>query len=319
MAAEVKLPRLGQGMESGTIVKWLKSEGDNVQKGEPLYELDTDKVTQEVEALPIVTRGPLDLIFTLPGVTEEPLSTRDLAEDRNTNPAQTPEEAGTFSLTGSPAYSNNITIDGLDNNDDRSARERFQPSVEAIEEVQIITNQFSAEYGRASGGRVNLRTRGGSQKFHGRGFYFFRDESLNANTFRNNSLGLKRLPLQEHNPGVTLSGPLVLPRLYNGNNRTFFFAAYEFDKVLDTALTDTLVPVNQNSVFPLPAPTEVSGRRTENVLSPALNADIAPFLNSISTPQRTDTFTARIDHKFTAAHNAERFRHCHVKRGRKEF
>src|SRR6266446_7006485 len=50
MANEVKLPRLGQGMESGTIVKWLKAEGDEVEKGEPLYELDTDKVTQEVEA-----------------------------------------------------------------------------------------------------------------------------------------------------------------------------------------------------------------------------------------------------------------------------
>jgi pyruvate dehydrogenase E2 component (dihydrolipoamide acetyltransferase) len=50
MAAEVKLPRLGQGMETGTIVKWLKAEGDEVAKGEPLYELDTDKVTQEVEA-----------------------------------------------------------------------------------------------------------------------------------------------------------------------------------------------------------------------------------------------------------------------------
>src|SRR5436309_7902237 len=50
MADKVKLPRLGQGMESGTIVKWLKAEGDHVEKGEPLYELDTDKVTQEVEA-----------------------------------------------------------------------------------------------------------------------------------------------------------------------------------------------------------------------------------------------------------------------------
>src|SRR5947208_6954218 len=50
MANEVKLPRLGQGMEAGTITKWLKSEGDTVEKGEPLYELDTDKVTQEVEA-----------------------------------------------------------------------------------------------------------------------------------------------------------------------------------------------------------------------------------------------------------------------------
>ena len=50
MATEVILPRLGQGMESGTIVRWLKSEGEPVEKGEPLFELDTDKVTQEVEA-----------------------------------------------------------------------------------------------------------------------------------------------------------------------------------------------------------------------------------------------------------------------------
>ena len=50
MATEVTLPRLGQGMESGTIVRWLKSEGDAVDRDEPLYELDTEKVTQEVEA-----------------------------------------------------------------------------------------------------------------------------------------------------------------------------------------------------------------------------------------------------------------------------
>ena len=50
MPSEVKLPRLGQGMEAGTITKWLKSEGDTVEKGEPLFEIDTDKVTQEVES-----------------------------------------------------------------------------------------------------------------------------------------------------------------------------------------------------------------------------------------------------------------------------
>ena len=131
-------------------------------------------------------------------------------------PARTPEEAGTFALSGGAAYSNNITIDGLDNNDDRAARERFQPSLEAVEEVQVITNQFSAEYGRASGGRVNLRTRGGAHNFHGRAFYFFRDESLNANSSFNNARGLKRLPLQEHNPGLTLSGPLKFPVKLSG-------------------------------------------------------------------------------------------------------
>ena len=166
----------------------------------------------ETQLLPIPSRSALDLVFTLPGVTEEPLTTRDLAEDRNTNPNSTPEEAGTFSLRFT-CLLNNLTIDGLDNNDDRVARERFQPPLEAVEEVQVITNQFSAEYGRASGGRVNLRTRSGSSDFRGRAFYFFRDEALNANTFKNNSLGLSRLPLQEHEGGFTVSGPAKLSRL----------------------------------------------------------------------------------------------------------
>ncbi|HYJ85762.1 MAG TPA: carboxypeptidase regulatory-like domain-containing protein, partial [Pyrinomonadaceae bacterium] len=216
--------------------------------------------TQEIESLPVATRSPLDLIFTLPGVSEEPLSTRDLAEDRNTNPSNTPEESGTFSLSGGPAYSNNITIDGLDNNDDRAARERFQPSIEAVEEVQIITNQFSAEYGRASGGRINIRTRGGSNKYSGRAFYFFRNDIFNANTSNNQARGLPRLPLEQHNPGFTFSGPVRLP-LYDGRKRTFFFTAYEYDTILDTATIDTLVPIQQNPLFSIPGPT-VTDRAT---------------------------------------------------------
>ena len=260
--------------------------------------------THEVESLPVFSRSPLDLIFTLPGVTEEPLSTRDLAEDRKAN-ASTPEEAGSFSLSGGAASSNNITIDGLDNNDDRSAKERFQPSIEAIEEVQIITNQFSAEYGRASGGRINLRTRGGAKKFHGRGFFFFRDESLNANTFNNNLKGLKRLSLQERDPGFTFSGPLIIPKVFNGRGRTFFFTAYEYDLFLDSALIDTLVPVDQNPRFPLPAPTHLAGKRAEDATSPALNAvnGIAPYIAAVNTPQRNHILTTRIDHKFNDLHN----------------
>src|ERR1051325_1063270 len=194
--------------------------------------------THEVESLPVNSRSPLDLIFTLPGVSEEALSTRDLAEARNTSVANTPEEAGTFSLSGGPAYSNNITIDGLDNNDDRAARERFQPSLEAVEEVQIITNQFSAEYGRASGGRINIRTRGGSSKYRGRAFYFFRNDWFNANTSNNKARGISRLPLEEHNPGLTFSGPLRLP-FYDGRKKTFFFSAYEYDTIFDSATIDT--------------------------------------------------------------------------------
>lgn len=258
----------------------------------------------EVDSLPNNTRSPIDLIFTLGGVSEEALSNRDLAEDRAAARG-TPEETGYFSISGAPAYSNNITIDGLDNNDDRAARERFTPSLEAVEEVQLIRNQFTAEYGRASGGRLNLRTRSGASKFHGRGFYFFRDESLDANTWNNNSLGLTRLPLQEHDPGFTLSGPILIPKLYNGQGRTFFFTAYEYDTLLDSTLVNTLLPVQQNPLFALPAPTDLTNQRSENVTAPALSAAVAPFISSISTPSRNHIFTTRVDHKFTTMHNGQ--------------
>jgi hypothetical protein len=251
---------------------------------------------RETELLPVASRSVLDLIFALPGVTEEPLSTRDLAEDRNANHASTPEESGLFSLAGAPAYSNNLTIDGLDNNDDRAARERFQPSLEAVAEVQVITNQFSAEYGRASGGRVNLRTRSGSKEFRGSAVYFFRDEALNANTFRNNSLGIPRLPLQEHVTGFTFGGPI--------RNQSAFFASYEFSKILDNALIDTLVPIQQNPLFPLPRPTNPERVRLEDVDPPELAAEVAPFISPVSTPLRNTRFIARVDHPFTAMHNA---------------
>ncbi|MCA1604535.1 MAG: carboxypeptidase regulatory-like domain-containing protein, partial [Acidobacteria bacterium] len=248
--------------------------------------------THEVESLPVASRSPLDLIFTLPGVSEEPLSTRRLAEDRNSTAANTPEESGIFSLSGGPAYSNNITIDGLDNNDDRGARERFQPSIEAVEEVQIITNQFSAEYGRASGGRINIRTRGGSNKYRGRAFYFFRNDFFNANTSNNQARGLPRLPLEEHNPGFTLSGPVRLP-LYDGRKKTYFFTAYEYNTILDTATIDTLVPIRQNQLFPIPPPTVID-RALIGTLR--FDAGIAPYISSVSTPVKNHTLTTRIDH-----------------------
>ena len=101
MASEVKLPRLGQGMESGTIVKWLKNEGDPVEKGEPLYELDTDKVTQEVEAeasgvlLKIaVNEGEVPVGRTIAVIGEQGEDVPDVAADEPEQPAkEEPQEA----------------------------------------------------------------------------------------------------------------------------------------------------------------------------------------------------------------------------------
>lgn len=266
---------------------------------------------EEIERLPVFSHAPLDFVFLLGGVTEEPLSVRDAAEDRDDSghalhAAEAPEEAGTFALAGGAAYSNNITVDGLDNNDDRAARERFQPPLEAIEEVQVITNQFSAEYGRASGGRVNLRTRSGSNALRGRLSYFFKDESLNANSWNNNRRGLKRLPLQEHRPSFSLGGPA---RLFGQDAQaeracTFFFFAYEREQVLDSTLIDLLVPVEQNASFALPRPTTLAGRRFEpEATPPNAPAELAPFVERVSTPLRSTSLTARLDHDYNAKHN----------------
>ena len=256
-------------------------------------------VTQrEVEELPNITRDPYDLVFTLGGVTEEPLSTRDLSGDRGTRGSfaqgNTPEEAGVFALSGGAAYSNNITIDGLDNNDDRSAGFRFQPSIESISEVQVITNQFSAEYGRASGGRVNLRTRAGSNRFRGRAFFFFRDDNLNANTWNNNRRGIPRAPFTNYDPGITLSGPIV-------KNKLFFFSAYEYDKILEDTIIDVYVPVNNGSRFTLPAPTNPEQALPSN--TGANSILVAPFIQPVDTPSKKHIFSTRVDWNLNNAHN----------------
>jgi hypothetical protein len=261
-------------------------------------------VTQrEIEEIPINTRNPLDLVLTLGGTSEEQLSTSGLAEDRFQNPATAPLEQGNFSLSGGVAYSNNITIDGLDNNDDRSSRDRFQPSLESIDEVQVISNQFSAEYGRASGGRVNLRTRAGGNTFRGRLFMFFRDDNLNANTWYNNSRNIARTPLTEYNPGFTFSGPVILPfgepgPFYDGRKKTFFSVAYEYLNLQDSTFIDTFVPVGSNPRFPLPgsnAPCPVA-TCSDTMSTPA--TPILPFQQLVSTPNLNHSFTARVDHNF---------------------
>ncbi|MDQ3130878.1 MAG: TonB-dependent receptor [Acidobacteriota bacterium] len=268
-------------------------------------------VTQrEIEELPNNTRNPLDLVFTLGGVAEEPLSVRDAAEDRArpggdsfNDPRPSPLESGIFSLSGGAAYSNNITIDGLDNNDDRLAQDRFQPSIDSIAEVQVITNQFSAEYGRASGGRVNIRTRGGTKKFRGRAFLYFRDDYLNANSFNNNRRGLARLPFTEYNPGFTIGGPIPFGYF---KDKTFFFTSYEYNNLQDTTLIDTVVPIQQNPNFALPTPTAANPRFEQPPSGfPNLSvAQFAPFVNTIPTPSNKHTFSTRIDYNFTDKHNA---------------
>ncbi|HMV46642.1 MAG TPA: TonB-dependent receptor [Blastocatellia bacterium] len=286
----------------------------SAETGQPL--IDTARTIvggtvtrQQIDALPVESRNPLDLIYTLPGTAPPALTDKDLADgDRKDSFRRTPEESGIFSLTGGTAFSNNLTIEGLDNNDDRAARERFVPSLHAVEEVQVVSNQFSAEYGRASGGRVNLRLRGGSNEFHGQAFYYFRDESLNANTFRRNAdpeRG-KRLQYQNHNPGASLGGPVKNGRL---RDKLFFFVAYEHDYIYDKAEIAALLPVAANPAFPLPKPTGanlgfMAVDRTGKPIEVNDGAAVGLYDETLTTPRVAHTWQTRGDVFFNANHNA---------------
>ena len=260
--------------------------------------------SKEIEDLPNTSNNILDLVFTLSGTTEEPFSIRDLAgDDRIGNGSEDDQPAevlgaGGISLAGGVAYSTNITIDGLDNNDDRAAEERFQPPVSSVAEVQVISNQFSAEYGRASGGRINIRTKAGAKKFHGRFLMSFEDDGLNANTYNNNRRGLSRLPFTEYEPRGTFSGPVPFSYF---KNKTYFFSSYTYRARDATTQIFTAVPVEQNPVFSLPVPTNPELSRPD--LNETDSALIAPFIARVSTPQKRHRFTQRLDHNFTDTHN----------------
>jgi hypothetical protein len=260
---------------------------------------------REIDTLPIESRNPLDLLFTLPGVAPPALSTNELAEGEVSDRYRsTPEETGVFALHGGTPFSNNLTIEGFDNNDDRAARERFIPSPEAVEEVQVIANQFSAEYGRASGGRVNLQLRGGTNDYHGRGFHYFRDARLNANSFHRNADPQRgfRLPFTEHNPGGGFGGPLRPDQI-------FFFVTGEHNRVSDHAEIAALLPLGTNDAFPLPKPNgaNLGHQGTDRNGRPLLvngGTDVGLYDLRLSTPKNAQTWQSRVDLNLGEKHRA---------------
>jgi len=101
------------------------------------------------------------------------------------------------------------------------------PKLDAVAEFKVITNGISAEYGRMSGGAVELVTKGGGNQLHGQLFEYIQNDKLNANAWKQNWLGGERTPFRNNDFGVAVGGPVFIPKVYDGRNRTFFFANYE--------------------------------------------------------------------------------------------
>src|SRR5581483_4253247 len=159
----------------------------------------------EIDNLPIDGRNFLDFSTTVAGVTEQ----------------QTSGQGSGISFNGQRGRSNNISIDGADNNGQLNGNTRLTMSQDAVREFQVVTNMFAPEFGRASGGLVNVVSRSGTNDIHGSVFFYARNEALDG---RNAFVTTPDKPqFQRYTEGATLGAPII-------RNKTFFFAAVEYTK-----------------------------------------------------------------------------------------
>lgn len=177
-------------------------------------------------------------------------------------------------------------------------------SLDALDQIKIQSANYSAEYGRSAGGQIQLTSRGGTDRIHGSVYNYFRNDALDATNsyikFENATLnaGLPKPPLRMNQFGGTFSGPVILPHLYDGHHKTFFFFSYEGLRLkepssgssetapADVRNTANIYPALLPYVQLAPLPTGV-----DEYGSPAVFA-------SYSNPSRTNTTSARIDESF---------------------
>jgi hypothetical protein len=158
-------------------------------------------------------------------VEELPLSGRNVWTLAGTTPGVL---GGTSSFVGAGQRSiqNSLSLDGINTAANLLTSTSMRPIVDAVTEVEVQTGSTSAEYGSYLGVHVNVVTKSGTNRFHGSQFWFFRDDALNARGFFEDR-SKPANPLRYNQFGVEFDGPVVIPRLFDGRNKTFFMAAYE--------------------------------------------------------------------------------------------
>ena len=154
-----------------------------------------------------------------------------------------------FSSGGQRVTQNSYLLDGIDNNSVELAGagrrpEMVQPSIDAVQEFKVQTNAYAAEFGRAMGAIINLTLKSGTNDIHGSAFEFLRNEKLDAKNFFTPASAAKP-PFKRNQYGFSIGGPVVIPKLYNGRNKTFFFTDYEGTRIRETATIISTLPTTR--------------------------------------------------------------------------
>src|SRR6266852_1088473 len=165
---------------------------------------------ERIEELPVRSRNYLDFVLLAPGVSSSPIASGASGS--------TPLTGSGFTFGGLRSRSNNLSIDGLDNNDEYIGSSRTELSPEIVQEFQVVNDGLSAESGGASGGSINVITRSGTNTVHGDAFIFAQDGALNArDPFETESA---KPSFRRFRAGSSLGGPII-------KDRTFYYAAVE--------------------------------------------------------------------------------------------
>jgi hypothetical protein len=130
-------------------------------------------------------------------------------------------------INGGRSNTSEILLDGAETRNSTTNDIAYTPSLETVQEFKVYTNSFSAEFGRSGGGAITVATRSGTNDLHGALYEFLRNDKLNANSWNNNRVGLPRNAFRRNEYGVAIGGPIVIPKIYDGRNRSFFFFNWE--------------------------------------------------------------------------------------------
>lgn len=175
---------------------------------------------QFVTSIPLATRNPLLLLTLSAGVV--PGSRSDYGDNTTSQSA-----TNVFRINGGRTTTNEILIDGASNTGTYNNQASAIPQVDAVQEFRVNTNPYDAELGHTGGGIVSYTIKSGTNDLHGNLHEFLQNQILNADGFNANKAGQARQKMQKNQFGFTVGGPVKIPKLYNGKNKTFFFFGYE--------------------------------------------------------------------------------------------
>ena len=175
-----------------------------------------------IDSLPLNGRSTFRLIALTPGVTFSSAAYGQFGDV----PVNTTWDTD-FTINGGRAQANEILIDGVPSSAGFFDQITTLPIVDDTQEFKVQSSNLSAQYGRYAGGVINVTTKEGTNQFHGDAFDFLRNSVFDANDWFNKRGGNPRAPFRMNQYGGTIGGPLSIPGLYNGKDRTFFFASYQ--------------------------------------------------------------------------------------------